>query len=104
MSSCILCMDFSHFIHMVFARRLADNSRNATTNNDNGHSLARDRHITDFARAGETLELLERTLERRRLVGDGPPFVRIGGTVRYPANELEKWIADHLRRSTSGPK
>ena len=42
-----------------------------------------------------------RKLERHRLVGDGPPFVKIGASIRYPLNELERWLADNTRRSTS---
>jgi hypothetical protein len=47
------------------------------------------------------LRCTERTLERHRLIGDGPPFVKIGALVRYPLSELEKWLADRLRLSTS---
>lgn len=50
------------------------------------------------------LRTTERTLERWRLTGDGPPFVKIGASIRYPLNELEKWLADRLRHSTSEPK
>jgi hypothetical protein len=45
----------------------------------------------------------ERTLERHRLVGDGPPYVKLGGLVRYPLDQLERWIAANLRHSTSEP-
>jgi hypothetical protein len=47
------------------------------------------------------LRCSERKLERHRLVGDGPPFVKFGGTVRYPLSELEKWLAERTQRSTS---
>ena len=47
------------------------------------------------------LRCSERKLERHRLVGDGPPFVKIGAAIRYPLSELEKWLAEHTRRSTS---
>jgi hypothetical protein len=50
------------------------------------------------------LNCSERKLERHRLVGDGPPFLKIGASIRYPLNELEKWLADRLQRSTSEPK
>jgi predicted DNA-binding transcriptional regulator AlpA len=43
----------------------------------------------------------ERKLERHRLVGDGPPFVKIGAAIRYPVSELEKWLAERTQRSTS---
>jgi hypothetical protein len=47
------------------------------------------------------LQCSERKLERHRLVGDGPPFVKIGAAIRYPLNELEEWLRGRLRRSTS---
>jgi hypothetical protein len=37
--------------------------------------------------------------------GTPPPrgrwFVKIGASIRYPLNELERWLADNTRRSTS---
>jgi hypothetical protein len=47
------------------------------------------------------LRTTERTLERRRLTGDGPPFVKIGALIRYPLDELEEWLAARLQWSTS---
>jgi predicted DNA-binding transcriptional regulator AlpA len=49
----------------------------------------------------EHLRCSERKLERHRLVGDGPPFVKIGTAIRYPLSELEKWLAERTQRSTS---
>jgi hypothetical protein len=59
--------------------------------------------LTPRETAEQILRCSERTLERRRLVGDGPPFVKIGASIRYPLNELERWLADNTRRSTSEP-
>jgi hypothetical protein len=42
-----------------------------------------------------------RKLERHRVVGDGPPFAKLGALVRYPADEFEKWIRSRTRLSTS---
>jgi len=47
------------------------------------------------------LRTTERTLERHRLTGEGPPLVKIGAAVRYPLSELERWLSDRLRLSTS---
>ena len=47
------------------------------------------------------LRCSERKLERHRLVGDGPPFAKIGAAIRYPLSELEKWLAERTQRSTS---
>ena len=57
-------------------------------------------HLTPRETA-KHLRVTERTLERRRLVGDGPPFVKIGSSIRYPLPELEKWLAERMQRSTS---
>jgi excisionase family DNA binding protein len=53
--------------------------------------------------AAERLRCSERKLERHRLTGDGPPFVKFGAAVRYPLDELNAWLAAHMRRSTSEP-
>jgi excisionase family DNA binding protein len=49
----------------------------------------------------ELLRLSERTLERWRVVGGGPVFVKLGKRVLYRQADLEKWIASHLCNSTS---
>jgi predicted DNA-binding transcriptional regulator AlpA len=44
------------------------------------------------------------TLYRWRLDGDGPPFVRMGrgrGRIGYRKSDLDQYIADNVRRSTS---
>jgi predicted DNA-binding transcriptional regulator AlpA len=47
------------------------------------------------------LNLSERTLERHRVTGTGPLFVRAGRSVRYRENDLESWIASRVASSTS---
>ncbi|HVT16580.1 MAG TPA: helix-turn-helix domain-containing protein [Thermoanaerobaculia bacterium] len=49
------------------------------------------------------LGLSPRTLEKRRTVGGGPPFLKLGRAVRYRLCDLEEWIAQRRRRSTSDP-
>lgn len=40
--------------------------------------------------------------QRKRWEGGGPPFRKIGHSIRYPQNELISWIENHaLRLSTS---
>lgn len=51
--------------------------------------------------AAARLRCSERKLERGREVGDGPPYVKFGATVRYPADGLAQWIAARTRTSTS---
>ena len=57
-------------------------------------------HLTP-REAAKHLRVTERTLERRRDVGDGPPFVKIGSSVRYSLREMEKWLEERTQRSTS---
>jgi len=44
-----------------------------------------------------------RTLERKRWTGDGPPYVKIGGAVRYRLDDIEAYEAEQRRvpRQTS---
>jgi excisionase family DNA binding protein len=47
------------------------------------------------------LRLSERTLERLRLTGGGPVYVKCGRSVRYRESDLEEWIAERVVSSTS---
>jgi hypothetical protein len=51
--------------------------------------------------AASVLRLSERTLERSRVSGFGPPFCKLGRRVFYRAADLDHWIATHIVRSTS---
>ena len=51
--------------------------------------------------AAEYLELSEETLEKRRVYGQPPKFVRLGRSVRYRMSDLDQWAAECLRTSTS---
>ena len=51
--------------------------------------------------AAEVLRLSERTLERMRLTGLGPAYVKAGRRVLYRQADLETWIAAQMRVSTS---
>jgi hypothetical protein len=53
--------------------------------------------------AAEYLGLSSSTLEKRRLTGDGPVFCKCGRTVVYDIQDLDKYLADCRRRSTSDP-
>lgn len=41
-----------------------------------------------------------RSLERQRWLGDGPPFVKIGGAVRYLLSDIEAYEQDRRRERT----
>jgi hypothetical protein len=47
------------------------------------------------------LGLSPRTLERHRCTGFGPPFVKAGRRVLYRQADLDAWIIDRVRTSTS---
>ena len=51
--------------------------------------------------AARALRLSERTLERLRVTGCGPRFIRAGRAVRYREGDLEAWVASRLVTSTS---
>ena len=52
----------------------------------------------DLARRGS---LSERTLERWRWLGQGPPFLKIGGRVLYRLEDIEAFEAEQLRQITT---
>ncbi len=57
--------------------------------------------ILDTLEAASYLKLAAVTLERRRIQGDGPPYLKLGKSVRYRRGDLDVWLASRLIRSTS---
>jgi predicted DNA-binding transcriptional regulator AlpA len=55
-------------------------------------------HTRDAARR---LGLGPHTLEKMRMRGTGPTFVKLGARVLYDVGDLDAWIATRRRRSTS---
>jgi hypothetical protein len=49
----------------------------------------------------EVLRLSERTLERLRVTGGGPLYVKCGRGVRYREVDLEAWVATRVVSNTS---
>lgn len=49
----------------------------------------------------EFLGLSEAWLERARWAGDGPRYIKFGRAVRYKFSDLEKYLANRERTSTS---
>jgi excisionase family DNA binding protein len=49
----------------------------------------------------ELLRLSERTLERLRVTGGGPKFLRIRHSVRYRPEDVQTWLASRIIASTS---
>ncbi|MBR1287726.1 helix-turn-helix domain-containing protein [Bradyrhizobium sp. AUGA SZCCT0177] len=53
--------------------------------------------------AARALNLSVSWLAKRRLAGDGPPYIKLGGAVRYSETALQQWMKSQQRTSTSGP-
>ena len=51
--------------------------------------------------AADHLGLSTRTLDRFRVSGDGPVFLKFGGRVRYLIEDLDAWARTRRRKSTS---
>ena len=51
--------------------------------------------------AAAHLGLSTRTLDRYRVSGEGPVFLRFGGRVRYLREDLDEWARTRRRKSTS---
>jgi len=49
----------------------------------------------------ELLCLSERSLERMRVAGNGPSFVKANRSVRYRTEDVEKWVAARVVSNTS---
>jgi hypothetical protein len=49
------------------------------------------------------LRLSERTLERWRVSGDGPSYIKLGRRVAYRECDLIEFVASRVRQSTSAP-
>ncbi len=58
-------------------------------------------HLLNQREAAAVLRLSERTLERFRLSGDGPLYVKAGRRVAYRHEDLDRWVSDRVRTSTS---
>lgn len=57
--------------------------------------------LLNTARAAAHCGLAESTLEKRRVSGDGPVFIKVGRKVIYDENDLNDWLASRRRTSTS---
>ena len=51
--------------------------------------------------AAAYLGLAESTLEKARVTGTGPDFVKLGRAVRYRVADLDGWLASRVVSSTS---
>ena len=49
----------------------------------------------------KVLKTSTRTLERKRVDGTGPPFIKFGGRVLYPPEGTEAYIRERIVNSTA---
>ena len=61
------------------------------------------RRFLTTAQASSHLSISRRTLERWRVDGGGPPYIKLGQLVRYSVEDLNSWTSDARRISTSDP-
>lgn len=54
--------------------------------------------------AGRFLGLSGRTLEKHRVSGTGPAYLKIGGRVVYSVDDLRAWAEQGRQTSTSDPR
>ncbi len=53
--------------------------------------------------AASYIGLAAQTLAKMRVTGDSPPFYKVGRQVLYDRADLDAWLAERRRRSTSDP-
>lgn len=58
------------------------------------------KYLSTFETA-EHLRVSQSWLAKSRLRGDGPPFIKAGRTVLYDIDDLDTWLAQRKRKSTS---
>ena len=57
--------------------------------------------LLNTEQAAKRFGLSPRTLERYRVTGEGPEYVKLGHAVRYSVSALRRWLKARTRRSTS---
>ncbi|MDC7694822.1 helix-turn-helix domain-containing protein [Asticcacaulis sp. DXS10W] len=57
--------------------------------------------LLNTVQAASRLNLSPSTLNKARLTGDGPRFVKLGTAVRYRPEDLDAWVSGQVRKSTS---
>lgn len=60
------------------------------------------KHLNQIA-LSDRWGISHRTLERWRWIGEGPPYLKIGGRVVYRLEDIERYEVEHLRRDGAAP-
>jgi excisionase family DNA binding protein len=58
-------------------------------------------HLLKPKAAAEFLNLGQSTLAKLRASGEGPPFRKLGRSVRYSREDLQAWADAHVRQTVS---
>ena len=57
--------------------------------------------IFDTSRAAQYLGLAKSTVEKMRVYGGGPRFLKLNRSVRYRAEDLDEWLRANIVNNTS---
>ena len=57
--------------------------------------------LLDEEAAAPLVGMTVSTLQKKRVTGDGPPYVKMGRSVRYRPDDLESFVAERVVTSTS---
>ena len=57
--------------------------------------------LYDTREAASYVRLSKNTLERFRLTGEGPTYLKLGGAVRYRQSDINAWLESRLTKTTS---
>ncbi|MGD0276250.1 MAG: helix-turn-helix domain-containing protein [Syntrophales bacterium] len=60
-----------------------------------------DELLLKTADVGKMLSLAKTTLEHMRLKGDGPPYIQVGRSIRYPLSSIYGWMTKQRRYNST---
>jgi excisionase family DNA binding protein len=61
------------------------------------------RELLNVPEAAKYLRIAPQTLAKMRCEGTSPPFIKLGNRVLYDLAEIDRWLDQRRRRSTSDP-
>lgn len=73
----------------------------ATASNRPSQTVPNETDLLNTLQAAERLRVSKRTLEKWRVEGTGPAFLKIGRLAFYTEEQLDAWKQTRVRRSTS---
>lgn len=57
--------------------------------------------LFDTRKTAERLNISPGTLQKWRVYGDGPRYIKVGRKVAYDQADVDRWLEDRRRNSTS---